>query len=133
MSNDPAKRPLDVLVIDDDAIMRDLVADWLEAGGYRVRKAADCVAGLAEIKRQAPAVVVTDMYMPGPCGAVAIDKLVRQEPGIRVIAISGHFDSGQGCSADAALKAGASRALAKPVKRADLLRAVAELVGPPVR
>ena len=37
----------DVLVIDDDEIMRDLVADWLAAAGYGVRKAADCPAGLA--------------------------------------------------------------------------------------
>ena len=50
-----------------------------------------------------------------------------------MIAVSGHFNSGQGLSAQAALDAGADRALAKPVKRAELLRAVAELVGKPVR
>jgi CheY-like chemotaxis protein len=36
-------------------------------------------------------------------------------------------------SAEAALAAGADRALAKPIKRADLLRAVTELVGEPAR
>jgi CheY-like chemotaxis protein len=73
------------------------------------------------------------MFMPGPCGAEAIKELKRQHPEVALIAVSGHFNSGQGISAQAALDAGADRALAKPVKRADLLRAVAELVGAPVR
>jgi CheY-like chemotaxis protein len=47
--------------------------------------------------------------------------------------MSGHFKSGEGLSAEAAVAAGADRALAKPVKRADLLKAVAELIGAPVR
>jgi len=45
--------------------------------------------------------------------------------------VSGHFGSGQGCSAEAACEAGAARAIGKPVKRADLLGAVAQLIGPP--
>jgi DNA-binding NtrC family response regulator len=121
----------EVLVIDDDAIMRDLLADWLEAAGYRVRKAGTCTAVFAELKRAAPAVIVSDMCMPGPSGVLAIAKLKEGYPGVRLIAVSGHFNSGQGLSAEAALKAGAARALAKPVKRGDLLRAVAELVGSP--
>jgi DNA-binding NtrC family response regulator len=121
----------DVLVIDDDPIMRDLVSDWLEAAGYRVRRAANCAAGLAEMKLAVPALVVTDMCMPGASGALAIAKLKRERPGTRVIAISGHFNSGQGLSAEAALRAGAARALAKPVKRSDVVSAVAELIGRP--
>jgi CheY-like chemotaxis protein len=73
------------------------------------------------------------MFMPGPCGTEAIAKLKKQHPGTALIAVSGNFNSGQGLSAEAALAAGADRALAKPVKRADLLRAAAELVGAPVR
>lgn len=119
----------DVLVIDDDPIMRELVSDWLEAAGYRVRGAADCAAGLAQMKLAAPALVVTDMCMPGASGALAIAKLKQQRPGTHVIAISGHFNSGQGLSAEAALQAGAVRALAKPVRRNDVLGAVAELIG----
>jgi DNA-binding NtrC family response regulator len=121
----------EVLVIDDDAVMRELVADWLEAAGYRVRKAANCLAGLAQAEQAVPGLVVTDMCMPGPSGAAAITKLKEQHPEVRVIAISGHFDSGFGVSAEAALEAGAARALAKPVKRAELIRAVAELLGSP--
>ncbi|TMI10566.1 MAG: response regulator [Betaproteobacteria bacterium] len=53
--NETAKTRVEVLVIDDDAIMRELMADWLEAAGYRVRQAGDCGTALAEFKRQAPA------------------------------------------------------------------------------
>lgn len=123
----------DVLVVDDDAIMRDLMADWLQAAGYGVRKAANCVAAEAEARRAAPALIISDMFMPGPCGAVAIQQIKQAVPGVHVIAVSGHFNSGQGLSAEGALEAGAARALAKPVKRADLVRAVSELLGPAPR
>ena len=127
--NRDTKPAVEILVIDDDAIMRDLMADWLEAAGYVVRKAADCRSAGAELGR-APALVVSDMWMPGPCGAEAIHSMREKLPALKVIAVSGHFNSDQGCSAQEALQAGAARALAKPVKRAELLRAVAELVGP---
>jgi CheY-like chemotaxis protein len=133
VATDPAKRPGDILVIDDDAILRDLVTDWLEAAGYRVRRAANCCSAVAELGRQEPVLIVSDMFMPGACGVEAIAELKREHPDIALIAVSGHFNSGQGLSAEAAIAAGADRALAKPVKRADLLRAVAELVGAPVR
>lgn len=133
MATDPTLRAGDILVIDDDAILRELVTDWLEGAGYRVRPAASCCAAISELQKEAPALIVSDMFMPGPCGAEAIAQLKREHPGVALIAVSGHFNSGQGLSAEAALAAGADRALAKPVKRADLLRAVAELVGARVR
>lgn len=133
MSTDLASRPADILVIDDDAILRELMTDWLEGAGYRVRKVQDCCAGVAELQREAPALVVTDMFMPGPCAVDAINNLKREHPGVALIALSGHFNSGQGLTAEEALAAGADRAFAKPVKRADFLRAVAELLGAPAR
>ena len=127
--SDARHRSGEILVIDDDAIMRDLIADWLEAAGYSVRKAASCRAAGIELER-GPALVVSDMWMPGPCGAEAIRWMRQHNPSLQLIAVSGHFGSGQGCSAQDAMRAGAARALAKPVKRAELLGAVAELIGP---
>jgi CheY-like chemotaxis protein len=122
----------DILVIDDDAILRDLVADWLEAAGYRVSKATSCRAWIGQfLGMKPPALIVTDMFMPGPCGVEAIGTLKKKHPGTSLVAVSGHFKSGQGLSAEEALAAGADRALAKPVKRAELLQAVAELLGKP--
>jgi DNA-binding NtrC family response regulator len=129
--NDERRPPTnEILVIDDDAIMRDLIADWLEAAGYRVSKATDC-GSACTLLDGAPALVVSDMWMPGTCGAEAIGWMKDRVPGLHVIAVSGHFGSGQGCTEQEAVQAGAARALAKPVKRAELLSAVAALIGPP--
>ena len=122
----------EILVIDDDRIMRDLMTDWLEAAGYAVHKTTDCNAACVALER-GPALVVCDMWMPGPCGAEAIRWMRDKHPGVQLIAVSGHFCSGQGCSEQDALGAGAARALAKPVKRAELLAAVADLIGPPTK
>ena len=118
-----------ILIIEDDAIMREALADWLQAAGYGVRKAANGSAGLAAVKLAAPALVVTDIHMPGASGAVVIAELSHGYPEIPIIAISCLFNSGHGMDADAAITLGAARALAKPFKRGDLLRAVAELLG----
>ena len=119
----------DILVIEDDEIMRDVLAEWLEAAGYAARKAADGMAGLAAVRSTAPALVVTDIHMPGTSGAAVIAELKQHHPGIPVIAISGLFDSGRGMDANAAIALGAARTLAKPFKRAELLRMVADLLG----
>ena len=130
MNDEKHENPREILVIDDDPIMRDLITDWLEGAGYRVRKATDCNAACGELER-APALVVSDMWMPGPCGAAAIAFLKSKSPATKLIAVSGHFGSGQGCSEQDAVGAGAARALAKPVKRGELLAAVADLIGAP--
>jgi CheY-like chemotaxis protein len=121
----------DILIIEDDPIMREALTDWLQAAGYGVRTAADGSAGLAAVKFAVPAVVITDIHMPGTTGAAVIAELKRDYPQVAVIAISGLFNSGHGLDAEAALALGAARALAKPFKRAELLRAMAELLGPP--
>jgi CheY-like chemotaxis protein len=121
----------DILVIEDDPIMREALADWLQAAGYGVRTAADGSAGLAAVKAAPPALVVTDIHMPGINGAAIISELKQRHPQVAIIAISGLFNSGRGVDAEAAIALGAARALAKPFKRAELLRAMAELLGRP--
>src|SRR5271168_4754138 len=113
-----------ILVIEDDPIMREALTDWLQAAGYGVRAAADGIAGLAAVKLSVPALVVTDIHMPGTSGAAIIPELKRDHPQVPVIAISGLFNSGHGLDAEGAVALGASRALAKPFKRAELLRAM---------
>jgi CheY-like chemotaxis protein len=119
----------DILVIEDDPIMREALADWLQAAGYGVRTAANGGAGLAAVKFAPPALVVTDIHMPGTNGAMVISELKQHHPQVPVIAISGLFNSGHGLDAETALALGAARALAKPFKRTELLRAMAEILG----
>ena len=121
----------DILVIEDDPIMREALVDWLQAAGYGVRAAADGTAGLAAVKLAPPALVVTDIHLPGTNGATVISELKQRFPQVAIIAISGLFNSGRGVDAEAAIALGAARALAKPFKRAELLRALAEVLGHP--
>jgi len=118
----------DILIIEDDAILREAVAEWLRTAGYGVRTAEDGSAGLALVSTTLPNLVVTDLHMPGTGGAAVIGELKRHHPEIPIIAISGLFDSGFGMSADEVVALGAARALAKPFKRRDLLEIVEELL-----
>jgi CheY-like chemotaxis protein len=120
-----------ILVIEDDPIMREALADWLLAAGYGVGTAADGTAGLAAVKAAPPALVITDIHLPGTNGATVISELKQRYPQVAIIAISGLFNSGRGVDAETAIALGAARALTKPFKRAELLRALAELLGRP--
>jgi CheY-like chemotaxis protein len=118
----------DILVIEDDAIMREAVAEWLVGAGYRVRTAENGDAALASVNEELPALVVTDLHMPGTGGAALIGELKRHHPEIPIIAISGLFESGFGMRAEDVVALGAARALAKPFRRRELLSVVAELL-----
>ena len=111
--------------------MRQALIEWLEAADYRVRIAADGSAGLGAAQVAPPALVVTDIHMPGTNGATVIAELKQAYPKLPIIAISGLFNSGHGLDADAVIALGAARALAKPFKRTELLRTVAELLESP--
>ena|SRR5438067_12932489 len=119
----------DILVIEDDPIMREAVAEWLRGAGYSVRTADDGDVGLAYVSTAPPALVVTDVHMPGTSGSAVISALKQRHPAIPIIAISGLFESGFGMKADDVVTLGAARALAKPFKRTELLGMVAELLS----
>jgi CheY-like chemotaxis protein len=120
-----------ILVIEDDMVLRDLLGDWLLAAGYRVALAQEGRAGIEEARAHRPALIVTDIHMPGTGGATVISEVNRIYPGLPVIAISGHFRSGHGLTPEQAMELGASRAIAKPFRRGDIVGAVKELAGPP--
>jgi CheY-like chemotaxis protein len=120
-----------ILVIEDDPILRELLAEWLLAAGYRVDVAAEGRSGLMHAACDRPALVVTDMRMPVLGGAAVIVELARLYPGIPVIAISAHFRSDHGLRPDAAIGLGAACTLAKPFKRRDVVDRVVALAGPP--
>lgn len=124
------EEPKQVLVIEDDAVLRELLADWLQAAGYGVATAPEGATGIAEARAHRPALVVTDINMPGMGGTTVISELKRLYPGLPVIAISAHFRSNHGLEAEEALRLGASLTLAKPFKRREMVDAVTRLAGP---
>jgi len=120
----------DILVIDDEPILRELLADWLQEAGYQVRTAPHCQAGIKALAEAPAALIVTDMLMPGPCAELAVAELKRAAPSAPLIALSGSFGSDR-LSIEAVLAAGAALALPKPLRRAQLLAAVRALIGAP--
>jgi CheY-like chemotaxis protein/HPt (histidine-containing phosphotransfer) domain-containing protein len=84
--------PVRVLVVDDDAMVREFLAILLEAEGYAVQSAASGDAALAGLAAPAPApqVILADVQMPGTSGSQLAAELRRLcGPGARLIAMSG--------------------------------------------
>ena len=81
-----------VLVVDDDAMSRELLGVLLEAEGYRVESAESGEAALALLTRKAdvPDVVLADLQMPGTTGVELADKLRSAcGPATLLLAMSG--------------------------------------------
>jgi CheY-like chemotaxis protein len=74
-----ARPPLDVLVVDDEAEMRELLARMLGPDDYRVRYAVDGDAALAEISAKLPEVMLLDLLLPRTDGFRVLET-VRSDP-----------------------------------------------------
>ena len=68
-----------VLIVDDEADIREAMADYLEQNGYRVSQAADGAEGLELAIKDKPDVILLDLMMPVMDGHTMLDKL-RQDP-----------------------------------------------------
>ena len=121
-----------VLVIDDEAAMRRLILRILTGEGHDVIEAASGPQGLHEFDKQQPDVVIVDILMPETDGIEVIQKMLRQQPGLGIIAISGGGTVAPDFYLDLAGKFGARRYLEKPFTAAALIEAVASLLNPPV-
>jgi two-component system nitrogen regulation response regulator NtrX len=110
----------DILVVDDEADIRDLVSGILEDEGYSVRTAADSDSALAAIRARRPALLVQDIWMQGGGldGLELLDLVKTLDADMPVVMISGH---GNIETAVSAIKRGAYDFLEKPFKSDRLL------------
>jgi CheY-like chemotaxis protein len=115
-----------ILLIDDDALLRDALHQLLALDGHHVSEAADGTDGLALVRGGLQLdLVITDMLMPAMDGAQVIVELKRLRPGLPVVAISGGRRAlSPQFNLDSAGLAGAAQSLAKPFGRAALQSAV---------
>ena len=116
----------DIVIIEEDKLMRDLLAEWLSAEGYSVRTAAP---GDAQVQGEADLVIV-DVYMPRHSGAAWLRAVKAAHPETPLIAISGQFRPGLVGSSTTAAALGVRQVIAKPFTRHDLLAAVHSVIGP---
>ena len=112
----------DILLVDDDPDLLKLISLRLTSAGYRVRTAESGETALAAIAVQRPAVVVTDLRMPGIDGLQLFDAVNRQHPGLPVLILTAH---GTIPDAVAATQRGVFGFLTKPFDSQDLLQKVA--------
>jgi DNA-binding response OmpR family regulator len=76
--------PHKILVVDDDADIRDLVATKLESSGYEVETAGDGVTGLELAANNGYSLVISDVMMPGMSGVDMVRMMRSAEPPISV-------------------------------------------------
>jgi CheY-like chemotaxis protein len=119
-----------ILVIDDDALVREMVRAMLEEAGYEVVEAADGREGERAFKAGEFHLVIVDIFMPVQDGLETIFAIDASKKGIPVLAISGGSRVSGMDGLRLALEAGANAALEKAFTPEQLLAAVQGLVGP---
>ncbi|BBF93172.1 sigma-54-dependent transcriptional regulator [Blastochloris tepida] len=114
----------DILIVDDEADIRELVAGILEDEGYNARVAGDADTALASIEQRRPHLVLLDIWLEGSRldGLQLLDLIKTNHPDVQVVMISGH---GNIETAVTAIRKGAYDFIEKPFK-ADRLVLIVE-------
>jgi DNA-binding NtrC family response regulator len=106
-----------VLVVDDEAAIRGLITRWLEAAGYHTQAAVNAEQAMADLTSAPPAVVVSDIEMPGRDGFWLADEIRRRFPDTAIVMMTGCLDTGM---AARSMRTGAMDYLRKPFTRDQL-------------
>jgi two-component system nitrogen regulation response regulator NtrX len=111
---------LEVLVVDDEADIRELVSGVLEDEGYVVRTAADSNGALEAVEERRPSMVLLDVWLHGSRldGLQILQEIKRRDASIPVLMISGH---GNLDTAVAAVREGAVDFIEKPFEASRLI------------
>ncbi|MEX0817656.1 MAG: response regulator [Gaiellales bacterium] len=116
-----------VLVVDDDARLREFVRVNLEMDGYEVREASSAEEGLAVLDAELPDLILLDVMMPGMNGFEMLRRVQEQHGSgtIPVIMFSGKVDEH---SAEEARERGAQAFIGKPFDPQQLIESTKQLV-----
>jgi excisionase family DNA binding protein len=114
-----------VLVVDDDARLREFVRVNLELEGYTVREASSAEDALDAIEDQAPALVLLDVVMPGVDGWQMLQRMQERYGSIPVIMFSGKVDPATAVDAE---ERGARGFIGKPFDPRQLIERAKQLV-----
>ncbi len=117
----------DVLVIDDEAVVRDGVRRVLEANGLRVATAADAAAGLGHPALAICRLVLCDLMLPDASGLDVVREIARRRPGLPAVVMTGYATPDHAARAQVA---GAAGFLAKPFEASELMDSVRQALAP---
>ena len=113
-----------ILVVDDNADMRESLRHLLVHHGFEAETAHDGEQALAMHRSRPYQAVITDIYMPRNDGLEAIQAFRRETPGIRIVAMSGGGSLARGRYLAVAIEIGANATLEKPFAFEELLKAL---------
>ncbi len=111
-------KPLNILVVDDEEVIRETLRRWLEKGGHRVVVAADGGEAIEAFGRGPFDAVVTDLSMPRVGGEEVVHQVKSQAPQTVTVVLTGH---GTMESAITVLREGCDEYLLKPIADLNLL------------
>jgi CheY-like chemotaxis protein len=106
-----ASAPQFVLIVDDDPLIRRLLAKTVSGAGYEVLEAADGRRAVEQVREGRVDLVLTDIVMPDQEGVETITQLRREFPEVKVVAMSG---AANGAYLKICQLLGASAVLRKP-------------------
>ena len=118
-----------VLIVEDDLELLRTLARRFHLAGSRVTVARDGNEALARFDQSTPAIVVTDILMPGREGIETIMAMKERSPGVKILAISGGGLLGAAGVLDLARRLGADTVLAKPFRSDQVLDVARKLIG----
>jgi DNA-binding response OmpR family regulator len=110
-----------IVVIDDEAALRRLIATTLTAQGFEVKQAENGEAGIALCVASAPSLVLSDIKMPGLSGFDVLSRL-RAEPATAAIPVILMTGAGDAADLRRGMELGADDYLLKPFGLRDLVR-----------
>ena len=117
----------DVVIYEDNDLMRALLQEWLSDAGYRVRAAPP--GRMGDLGKTG--LVIVSVYMPKHSGPQLVREIQAAHPGTPLIAISGQFRAGLSAVGTTAQTLGVQHVIAKPFTCTDLLAAVRAIIGAP--
>ncbi len=118
-----------ILVVDDEEILRMLIADTLSFEGYEVEEAADGQEGFDKAAAGGYDAILLDYMMPKLTGPEVLEQLVPLRLGIPVIMLTA---KAQATDRELARGLGADYFMPKPFSPAELVKLVQQVLGKPV-
>jgi DNA-binding NtrC family response regulator len=106
-----------LLIVDDDDILRQMLARRFERSGVTVTEAASAAEALARAEQARPDVALLDLHLPDVSGIELLAKLKEQQPEIEALMLTAH---GSIETAIQAMKAGAYDYMTKPLQQGEL-------------
>src|SRR5262245_4123204 len=120
MSHFPEDRPR-IVVVDDEKVIRDMLADFLGMEGYIVRTAEDGTSALGELQKSHFDLVISDLKMPRMGGIALLDEIGKTAPDALTVIMTGF---GTVETALDAMKRGADDYVLKPFKLDEVVHVV---------